>query len=284
MPPRMDNQASNPVSVVMTVRNAQPGLLAASLASLRAQTLATFELLVLEDPPHGAVEAALRAQPDARFRHERGDRPRSMAEARNHLLAQARGDLVAILDADDVCQPGRLAAQVAFLRDNPGIDVLGTAIELIDADDRSLGFRSHPTTDETIRRRLRRSNPIAHPSVMFRRRAVIDAGGYRTLPHGTCDDYDLWSRLARRGARFANLPQALLRYRIHAGATKARQLRATLRDTIWLKREHWRSGFDLGDRLRLLGERALLWLPPRLVTRLFVRTQIDRRPPAVEGS
>lgn len=267
------------VTVAVAAWRAEAAQFAAMLHSIAAQTFADFELLVLEDPPHGVARDALLALGDPRCRHVANPTGVDLATARNQLLALARGELVAILDADDVAVPDRLQRQVACFDADPDLAVLGGAIELIDAADRALGFRRYPTDHAAIVRTMRRRNPLAHPTVMFRKGKVVAAGGYRTLPHRTCDDYDLWSRMALMGARFMNLPQPLLRYRVHPGATKSRQLRATLRDTLWLKRTHWRHQLDGGDRLRLLGERLLLLLPPALVTALFLRTQVDRALP-----
>ncbi len=267
------------VSIVVAAYRADPVQFAAMIRSALAQTFADFELLVLEDPPHGVAGDAVAAAADQRCRHIANERPVDLATARNQLLQLARGELVAILDADDVAMPDRLQRQVAFLDAHPEVTVLGAAIELVDSHDRTLGYHSFPTAHAEIARALRRRNPLAHPTVMFRRAAVLAVGGYRTLPNCTCDDYDLWSRLALAGARLGNLPQPLLRYRVHAGATKARQLRATLRDTLFLKRAHWAGQLDLGDRLRMLGERLLLLLPPAVVMALFLRTQVSRTPP-----
>lgn len=267
------------VSILVASWRAEPAQLAAMLRSACAQTFADFELLLLEDPPHGVARDAVAAIGDPRLHYHANPHNVDMATARNQLLQRARGELVAILDVDDLARPDRLQRQVQFFAQRPDVAVLGSAIELIDDAGHSLGFRAHVQDHDQIVRALRRHNPLAHPSVMFRRAAVLAVGGYRTPTHRTCDDYDLWSRLAFAGHRFANLPQPLLRYRVHPGATKARQLRATLRDTLAIKRQYWGEQLDGGDRLRMLAERCLLLLPPRLVMALFLRLHCSRTLP-----
>lgn len=131
---------------------------------------------------------------------------------------------------------------------------------------------------------MQRFNALAHPSVMFRKRVVLEAGGYR-MP--ICnEDYELWSRLASLGVRFANHPEALLRYRLHPAGMKVARLRHIIRGTLEVKNRYWRRHMGLGARLRMLGEFLLLFLPPQLVVRLFMRTHIADRlePVARDGS
>ncbi len=265
------------VSVVMSVLRPRPAHLREALRSVLAGSTADLEVVVLEDPPHGAVAEALAEVGDARVRHERSEGPTGLAESRNRTLALARAPLVAVMDADDICAPDRLERQVRFLGAHPEVAVVGGQIAVVDQDGALLGYRSYPLRHESIARALRRYNCLAHPSVMFRRQAVLDAGGYRSRGGAACDDYELWSRMACAGHRFANLPDVVLRYRLHAASMKARLVRETLRDTLWIKRQYWSRDRDLGDRLRVLGERILLRLPPPVVGALFRRHAVRRR-------
>ncbi len=161
------------------------------------------------------------------------------------------------------------------MRDEPELAALGTQLRIIDDHDVETGARRYPTTHHEICRIMPIYNPIAQPSIMLRKAAVNAVGGYRDR---TCEDYDLWSRLALDGARFANLDTALVRYRLHSGAMKSRRLRASLRDTIDIKREHWRGKQTWRGRLRLFGEHSLLLLPSPLVMALFQRIYARQAP------
>ena len=95
----------------------------------------------------------------------------------------------------------------------PKSAVLGSQLTIIDHASQVIGWRSYPTAHAAIVESMRRFNPLAHPSVIFRKNFVRNAGGY--LPYPGNEDYELWSRLAGQGAGFGNHPEALLRYRIH---------------------------------------------------------------------
>jgi hypothetical protein len=153
------------------------------------------------------------------------------------------------------------------------VSVLGSQITIIDQNGRKRGRRRYPLTHEAILRALPRFNPLAHPSVMYRRGPVLDAGGY-TYPVN--EDYELWSRLAWRGVRFANHPESLLEYRIHPSALKATRLREILRGTLEIKRLYWQDRMDTLGRARMLLERLMLWLPPKAVAGLFAATHFRR--------
>lgn len=267
------------VSIVTKVRNADPALFAAAARSVAAQTFTDFEWVVVESPPHGCVGDVLATCGVPRVRHVRLQEDVTLAKGRNAAVAASSGALVAILDADDECCPDRLARQVARMDADPRLDVLGGALEVVDASGRRLGYRSYPHDHDAIRTAMRRHNAIPQPAVMLRRSAFEAVGGYRDYGEGACEDYELWSRMLQRGHRFANLREVVLRYRVHPGGNKARRLRATLRDTLAIKREYWRADFGLGDRARALGERLLLQLPAALVTRAFLRATLRQTPP-----
>jgi hypothetical protein len=80
--------------------------------------------------------------------------------------------------------------------------------------------------------------------------------------------------MAKSGIKFANLPEPLVRYRIHKGSVKSVKLRDTLRGTIEIKQLHFGADMNFRARLRLVGERLLLLLPPKFVLWLFLKTSV----------
>jgi glycosyltransferase involved in cell wall biosynthesis len=211
---------------------------------------------------------------DSRIRHIVNRHRTSFSEQLNLGLSLARADLVARMDADDVCEPERLARQWEFFQQHPDVDLVGSDLTVIDNDGQALGERHYPASHNEIIAALSRFSPLAHPSVMFRKEVVVAAGGYLT---DMCSaDYDLWNRLYLAGARFANLPEPLLRYRVHSAGMKTARLRQMLRGTLAVKEQYWRGKMTLSARLRMLAEQVLLWLPAALVLKLFLLVTLDR--------
>ncbi len=264
------------VSVLLPVYRTDPALLRQAIASVVAQTISNWELLIVEDPSEHSASDVLAEFNDPRIRHLRNTARTSFAAQLNRGLAEARAEWVARMDADDICDPHRLETQLAFLAANDSIDVLGSQLAVIDAGGRDIGFRRYPESHNEIVAAMKRFCPLAHPAVIYRRRVIVDAGDYDEKFDGTVTDYDLWCRLAKRGIQFANHPEPLLRYRIHSGAMKSAKLRQMLRGTLDLKRRHWPRPRDFRTRLRILAEQTMLCVPPRLVLRLFRTTHVSK--------
>ncbi len=206
------------VSVVLPVFDGARYLRPA-LDSVLAQTMTSFELLVMDD---GSSDAT----PDILAEYARADpRVRAFSQtnagqvpAMNALIGLASAPFIARMDADDVCHPTRFEKQLAFLDDNPRTTVVGSGIIAIDPHGLEIEESTRPLTDNDIRKLLHAGrSPFAHPTVMMRREDVLRIGGYRAQ-YAPSEDLDLWLRLEEAGASFANLVEPLLYYRTHPGS------------------------------------------------------------------
>lgn len=211
------------ISVAMSVYNGER-FLDAAIESIRAQTFADFEFLILDDGSQDSSRAIIsrHADDDPRIKPTMREN-RGLVASLNQLLDIAKAPLVARMDADDISLPDRFARQVKFLADHPDHGVVGTWTIDIDEQDRAfvVGAPEHPSTHEELLTHIANGGPLlAHPSVMFRRDIVLAAGGYHAA-FRHCEDYDLWLRLADR-TKLANLPERLLRYRHYAGQVSNR--------------------------------------------------------------
>jgi glycosyltransferase involved in cell wall biosynthesis len=202
------------VSVLMPVWNGE-AFLAEAIDSVLAQTLSSFELIVVND---GSLDrtgeiVARYEQMDGRVR-SCSQQNQGASVALNQGLMLATGKYVARLDADDVCLPDRLARQVELLERDPNLLIVGSAYYLIDEAGQQIDVYQHPGDDTSIRWKMLFHNPFCCSSVTFRAE-VLRRYGMRYDPHAVpAEDFDMWSRLLEHG-RGANLPDPLLKYRIH---------------------------------------------------------------------
>lgn len=207
------------VSVILPVFNAER-FVAEAVDSILGQTLDDFELIVIDDGSSDGTPAILadRASRDGRIRLV--TRPnRGLTHTLNEGVSLARADYVAIMNADDVAVPTRLAKQAHFLDAHPAVAVVGTATRTFADRGTKRVVTVLPVDSASLRSLLENTSPFAHPTVMFRRQAVSDAGLYRPSLE-PAEDYDLWLRLAER-FEVANIAEPLLDYRLHAGQSTA---------------------------------------------------------------
>ncbi len=264
------------VSIVMPVLNPHPIYFRQAVQSVLEQTFDDFELLIIENPASDgsvSVQELLKGWNDPRIMYYVQPHRTSLVEQRNRGLVEARAQLVALLDADDICKPDRLQKQVYYLTTHPDIGVLGSQVCIIDRDGKLQGYRSYPLDHPSIVHAMQYFNPLANPSVMYRKDTVVKAGGYQYTKYPANEDYDLWCRLATRGVRFANYAEPLIYYRIHPQGMKTAKLRGIIRGTLEIKRKYWHDQMCWGAKARKWAEHLLLLLPPELVLKLFIKTQ-----------
>jgi len=215
------------VSVVMPVKDAGR-FLAEAIESILSQRFRDFEFIIID---YGSTDAsqsivARYAAQDARI-VPLVVPPCVLPSARNAACARARGKYLAVMDADDISLPNRLACEIEFMENHPRIALLGGATEWIDANGKNLGIHRHPTQESTLRAELATHCVFWHPTVLMRKEAFDSVGGYRPV-FLTGHDYDLELRLAER-FECANLSDVILKYRIHSGQVSiSRRLQQTL--------------------------------------------------------
>lgn len=202
------------VSVLMPAWNAAASLPSA-LDSLRAQSLADFEILAVDDGSTDRTPGILHdyARRDGRIRVLRLPHGGIVA-ALNAGLAEARGEYVARMDADDLCAPYRLERQAGLLDTRPDLGLASCLVEF-GGDRAACGGYGHYVdwintlvSHEDISLHRFAESPLAHPSVVFRRELAERFGGYRQGPFP--EDYDLWLRWLAAGVRMEKAPEVLL--------------------------------------------------------------------------
>lgn len=205
------------ISVLLPCRDVE-GVLPDAIESLRLQTFGDFEVIAVDDGSRDHTWAQLLewAWRDPRVRPLRTAR-RGLVPALATAQAYARGELVARMDADDVAEPTRLAAQVGLLARHPDVAACGTHVRYFPrAQVREGALRYEEWLNSlcspaTVEREIFVECPLAHPSLLVRRSVLLAVGGYRDV--GWAEDYDLVLRLWAAGYRMAVVPEVLLHWR-----------------------------------------------------------------------
>ena len=204
-------------ALITTYRGENPDHLVAALQSLKNQSLPPDQIVLVIDGPIDF------AQQDVinRFAAETDGPKRivaampengGLAKALNHGLAACTGDYIMRMDSDDISLPDRLQLEKTYLDTHAGIDLVGSwSSEFVD-EDHDLRLKTSPTEHEAIVQALRWRNVIAHPTILIRKSALVNLGGYRESV-GLLEDYDLYVRLILAGAKIHIIPKVLLRVR-----------------------------------------------------------------------
>ncbi|CDG23241.1 Extracellular polysaccharide glycosyltransferase (Cell wall biogenesis) [Xenorhabdus poinarii G6] len=136
-----------------------------------------------------------------------------LAKALNEGLKYCHCDYIARMDTDDICTPERFLVQTNFLDNNPNIDVVGTWISEINEDNIEIrNAVKYPLIHSELFKFFSKRDPLAHPTVMFRKRFFEKAGNYPIdIPLG--EDTALWFSGFKNNCKFANIPHVGLKFR-----------------------------------------------------------------------
>lgn len=136
-----------------------------------------------------------------------------LAKALNTGIKYCSGEYIARMDSDDISASERFEKQTRFLKNNPDIDILGSAIREFKDNFEESNIRYYPKTTEKAIGYIVKASPFAHPSVMFRRN-IFDDGNIYPEKYSANEDIALWFHLLKKEYKVANLVDILLYYRI----------------------------------------------------------------------
>lgn len=180
------------------------------------QSVKPTEIVLVQDGPVTDSLSGLLSEYESKYPNQmhviRLEKNKGLGNALRIGVENAKYDIVARMDSDDICQPDRFEKQLAYMSANPGCDIVGGQItEFVDSPDNIVAKREVPLRHDEIIRYMTRRCPLNHPTVMFRRQAVLDVGNY--IDWFWNEDYYLWIRMMEHSCQFGNLPDTLVNMR-----------------------------------------------------------------------
>lgn len=186
--------------------------IAEAISSVLSQTFTRFELLVINDGSTDGTTQVIESFSDERIRLI-NQTNQGIAAALNIGLLNAKADIIARFDADDICVPERLSSQYDFLMNNPDYILIGSNADYIDMHGNFVFTgRMIACCDEDIRRMILNYCPLIHSTTMYRKKNILEAGSYNTHAHAF-EDHLLWSKLMAYG-KACNIPSPLVKVRL----------------------------------------------------------------------
>lgn len=200
------------VTVLMPVYNAEK-FLAEAIESILQQSLTDFEFLILDDGSIDNSASIIRSYSDGRIKFIQNERNLGITATLNKGIELASAEFIARMDADDISYPSRLYKQHSYLQEHPDCCLVGSQTNTI-SEDKKQRWKDGLKSEHTYYN-LTFFCSIYHPSVMYRKKIVTEAGMYK-LPYA--EDYELWCRLSRKHQLHV-LPETLLDYRLSSCST-----------------------------------------------------------------
>lgn len=207
-----------PFSVAISVyKSDNPMCFDRALSSITdLQTIKPDEVvLVVDGPVSNDIDLVIKKYEDkySFFNVIRLEKNGGLGNALKIAVENAKYNLIARMDSDDVSVNTRFEEQLSFFVNNPDIDIVGGDItEFIDKESNVVGKRSVPKSNLEIREYMKTRCAMNHVSVMYKKASVMDAGGYQDWFWN--EDYYLWIRMWLNGAKFANTGTVLVNVRV----------------------------------------------------------------------
>lgn len=205
------------ISVLMSTFN-DAKFLSESVSSIIGQSFGDWELLIINDASNDNTETILNDyhNRDVRINFWTNSSQKGLVANLNFALAKASGEFIARLDSDDLwSDKNKLQKQLDFLNDRPEYCMVGGWAEVVGLDNKELYKFTPPAQDENIRKEILSHNCFVHSSILAKKKNILDAGGYNP-EQKYVEDYALWLKMGL-AAKFANLPEVLVRYRVNPG-------------------------------------------------------------------
>ncbi|MBR1775009.1 MAG: glycosyltransferase [Bacteroidales bacterium] len=233
-------------SVLMSVYyKEQSGFLCQALNSVFNQTLRTDEVVLVKDGPltkelDDAIEKYQEQYPELKV--IKLAKNGGLGKALNEGLKHCSFDIVARMDTDDISKPDRFEKQIKFLEQHPEIDVVSSWIDEFENNINNVkSTKKLPEKHTDIYKFGKKKCPVNHPTVVFRKHAVENVGSYLHFP--LFEDYYLWVRLLQNGAKFYNIQESLLYFRLSPNMFKRRGGIKYGLDEIRLQNKFFSMGF-----------------------------------------
>lgn len=233
-------------SVCMSVyKNDKPADVVVALDSIIQQSARPTEIVLVVDGPISDTLDNVLNDFDGRyadlFNIIRLPQNGGLGNALRLAVENAKCELIARMDSDDICMPGRFEKQLACFEQEPQLSIVGGTIsEFIDSPDNVIGQRVCPQADAEIREYMKARCALNHVAVMFRKSEVMRVGNYQDWFWN--EDYYLWIRMLLGGCKFANLSDVLVNVRVGKNMYARRGGWKYFKSEASLQRYMWKNG------------------------------------------
>ncbi len=247
-----------------------------------SQTLCPSQIVLVEDGPlteelYHVIETYKKRFPNL-FDVVALKENMGLGNALNEGIKYCRYDLVARMDSDDISVEDRFEKQIAYMNSFDDIAVCGGHIaEFYVRPSQIITVKRMPLIHRDIVKRMKWRNPMNHVTIVFRKKAVLSAGGYKELPY--LEDYYLWIRMLDKGYHFANLDSVMVMVRTGRDMFRRRGNKALLKGWFILQNSMYRMKFiSIWEAVRnLFAATCFIYCPSTVKRILYERLLREKK-------
>lgn len=227
-------------------QNDRPEWLKIAIASMLEQTIPPAEFVIVEDGPIPAnlkrtIAQFEKTHPNL-FKIVKLPKNQTLGPALSRGIENCSHEFIARMDADDYSMPARIEQQFKIFQKHPNLDLVGSnVVEFENEIEHPVSKVKLPEQHEDILAFAKHRCPLRHPSLLYKKSAVITAGNYRA--YYLCEDYDLYIRMLQNGSKFYNIQEPLTYMRIDKNFYKRRGGFKYLTSILKFKKTQVRTGF-----------------------------------------
>lgn len=203
------------VSVLMSTYKEEEMFLRKSIESILNQTYTDFEFIIILDDPENELHKKIineYQEEDQRIHFFINKKNMGLTKSLNYGLTKCNGKYICRMDADDISLPNRIQHQLEYIEKN-SYDLIGGITQIVDENDKPIySISKVPSNFESIKRKLRYNQCIAHPTWFGKKDVFETLNGYREIP--LCEDYDFTLRAVLKGFKISNIEETVLKYRM----------------------------------------------------------------------
>lgn len=225
------------VSIIMSEYNTDEYKLKKAIESILDQEYKNFEFIIVNDGKSNFLHTLLQNYKDERIVIVQNEKNIGLAKSLNRAIDASKGKYLVRMDTDDVSHQDRVGTLVNFMESNSNYSVVGSSINILTEAGKLIPKKFEGEIGK--KEFLNRLSPV-HPSVIMRKKDILDVGKYTTINVNRCEDLDLWGKLLDNDKKIYVISNILLDYRVSMDDYKKRKL-STRRDEIKTRMKYYKK-------------------------------------------
>lgn len=269
---KKNKDREKPLVSVITIAYNEEKYIREAIESILKQNFLDLEYIIIDDGSTDNTPDIIKEYSD-KFRFIKtfsNNTNQGIPKSRNLGIKIANGKYILWQDADDISMPDRIKVQVEYMDENSNVGICGGNVQFF-KNGKDTNKRLYSNDDKIIRKKIFLYSPVAQPACIVRKKALEEVGVFNPSL-SSAEDLDLSFRIGTK-YQFGNVPEIVIKYRIHDQSVTFRQLKTTEKNTIKIRRSYFNNKAYHPSIVDKLYNYIQLWtiylMPPKWRIGLF---------------